>query len=100
MNDTKQRQYSRLAEQLSQLQDNLEEATQHLDTMSKQCNTNIINQLGKLHASWLMGSDLYFQDKVTSNASTRAANDANEITTSETMDNENNGVNENSGDSK
>lgn len=64
MNSTKQRQYARLTEQLAFLQNNLEKTTEHVNVMSSQCNKNIVNQLGKVHTSWLIGSDRYFQDKL------------------------------------
>ncbi|EDO19611.1 hypothetical protein Kpol_1018p149 [Vanderwaltozyma polyspora DSM 70294] len=67
MNSTKQRQYARLAEQLELLQHNLLNTTEHLDVMSRQCNNNIVDQLGKVSASWFIGSDRYFQDKLNHN---------------------------------
>lgn len=63
MNSTKQRQYSHLAGQLKELERNLEETTKHLEVMSKQCNENIV-QLGKVHASWLIGSSRCFEEQM------------------------------------
>lgn len=64
MNNTKQRQYAHLAQQLEELNQNLKETTRHLDTMSKQCNENLVGQLGKVNSSWLIGSSRCFEDQM------------------------------------
>lgn len=64
MNTTKQRQYAHLAEQLKELDQNLKVTTKHLEVTSKQCNENIVGQLGKVHASWLIGSSRCFEEQM------------------------------------
>ena len=64
MNANKQRQYNQLAHELRELQTNLEETTKQLDIMSKQCNENLVGQLGKVHGSWLIGSYIYYMEQM------------------------------------
>lgn len=59
MESSKQRQYTYLAEQLAQLHQNLEVTKTEMATMSKQCNKNLIGQLGKVNASWFIASNKY-----------------------------------------
>lgn len=63
-NSTKQRQYSHMAQQLQLLQSNLLETTHQLEVMSQQCNKNIVGQLGKVHASWFIGSNRFFEEEM------------------------------------
>lgn len=64
MNANKQRQYNQLAHELRELHSNLQETTKQLDIMSKQCNENLVGQLGKVHGSWLIGSYIYYMEQM------------------------------------
>lgn len=63
-NSTKQRQYAHMAQQLELLQSNLAETSRQLEVMSRQCNKNIVGQLGKVHASWFMASNRHFEEEM------------------------------------
>ncbi|CCD25013.1 Hsk3p NDAI_0E01970 [Naumovozyma dairenensis CBS 421] len=64
MNPTKQRQYAHLAQQLKLLNQNLEKTTEELNIMSSQCNKNIVGQIGKIHSSWFIASNRYFEKEM------------------------------------
>ncbi|SMN18840.1 similar to Saccharomyces cerevisiae YKL138C-A HSK3 Essential subunit of the Dam1 complex (aka DASH complex) [Maudiozyma saulgeensis] len=71
MESTKQRQYAYLAKQLDQLHANLQVTKEEMETMSSQCNTHLIGQLGKVNASWFIASNRFlihefFQNEKTS----------------------------------
>lgn len=53
-----------MAQQLQLLQSNLLETTHQLEVMSQQCNKNIVGQLGKVHASWFIGSNRFFEEEM------------------------------------
>ena len=59
MESNKQRQYAYLAKQLRQLHANLQITQQEMETMSSQCNKNLIGQLGKVNSSWFIASNRY-----------------------------------------
>lgn len=63
-NPTKRMQYAHMAKQLRILQTNLLETTLHLEKMSEQCNKSLVGQLGKVHASWFIGSNRYFEEEM------------------------------------
>ncbi|AQZ16141.1 HSK3 (YKL138C-A) [Zygosaccharomyces parabailii] len=63
-NSTKERQYAHMAHQLQLLQSNLAETSRQLEVMSRQCNENIVGQLGKIHASWFMASNRHFEEEM------------------------------------
>lgn len=64
MKETKQRQYTHLAQQLQLLQTNLRTTSQQVKIMSKQCNDHLVGQLGKIQASWFMGGNRYFEEEM------------------------------------
>ncbi|CCC66981.1 hypothetical protein NCAS_0A04230 [Naumovozyma castellii] len=64
MNSTKQRQYVHLSQQLKLLNKNLEKTTSELQVMSSQCNKNIVGQIGKIHSSWFIASNRYFEKEM------------------------------------
>ncbi|GAV56316.1 hypothetical protein ZYGR_0BB00930 [Zygosaccharomyces rouxii] len=63
-NPTKERQYAHMAQQLQVLQANLTETSRQLEVMSRQCNKNIVGQLGRVHASWFMASNRHFEEEM------------------------------------
>ncbi|CAR29926.1 hypothetical protein ZYGR_0AD06170 [Zygosaccharomyces rouxii] len=63
-NSTKERQYAHMAQQLQVLQANLAETSRQLEVMSRQCNKNIVGQLGRVHASWFMASNRHFEEEM------------------------------------
>lgn len=63
-NSTKERQYAQIAQQLQILQSNLAETSRQLEVMSKQCNKNIVGQLGRVHASWFIASNRHFEEEM------------------------------------
>ncbi|SCU77859.1 LAFA_0A03708g1_1 [Lachancea sp. 'fantastica'] len=71
MNDTKARQYAHLAQQLRVLQTNLSKTSEHMETMSNQCNEHLVGQLGKVHASWFMGGNRCFEEEMLGNGRKR-----------------------------
>ncbi|SCV00489.1 LAMI_0G05402g1_1 [Lachancea mirantina] len=64
MNETKKRQYARLAQQLKVLQSNLQNTTDQLEVMSRHCNDHLVGQLGKIHASWFIGGNWCFEEEM------------------------------------
>ncbi|QLG72579.1 hypothetical protein HG535_0D02870 [Zygotorulaspora mrakii] len=63
-NSTKRIQYAHMAKQLESLHSNLLETTRQLERMSEQCNKSVVDQLGKVHASWFIGSNRYFEEEM------------------------------------
>lgn len=63
-NTTKERQYAHMSQQLQLLQANLTDSSNQLEAMSRQCNKNIVGQLGKVHASWFMASNRHFEEEM------------------------------------
>lgn len=63
-NPSKDRQYAHMAQQLQLLQANLVKTSEQLEIMSRQCNKNLIGQLGKVHASWFIGSNRFFEEEM------------------------------------
>lgn len=63
-NPNKERQYAHMAQQLQLLQSNLVKTAGQLEIMSRQCNKNLVGQLGKVHASWFIGSNRYFEEEM------------------------------------
>lgn len=58
------RQYSYLAQQLLQLQDQLTVTSREISVMSKQCDQQIVGELGKIHSSWFIGTNQWLQNSL------------------------------------
>lgn len=54
---SKDRQYLYLAQQLQTLQENLQITKKELNTLSEQCDQHVVNQLGRIHTSWLKSTN-------------------------------------------
>ncbi|CCF57939.1 hypothetical protein KAFR_0D02910 [Kazachstania africana CBS 2517] len=64
MNNSKKRQYAYLAQQLQQLQTNLQTTKDEMSVLSSQCNKNIVGQLGKINASWFVASNRWLENEI------------------------------------
>ncbi|CAL9728403.1 DASH complex subunit Hsk3p [Monosporozyma unispora] len=61
---SKDRQYMYLAQQLQTLQENLQTSREELNTMSLQCNEHVVNQLGRIHTSWLKSTNQWLGNEL------------------------------------
>ncbi|CDO95910.1 unnamed protein product [Kluyveromyces dobzhanskii CBS 2104] len=60
--DSKQRQYARLAAQLKQLRENIDETATQVELMANQ--SNMITKLGAIQSSTFIGSNRVFEDEM------------------------------------
>lgn len=61
---SKDTQYVYLAQQLQSLQENLQTTRNELNTMSLQCNQHVVNQLGRIHTSWLKSTNQWLETEL------------------------------------